>query len=350
MEHTVESSAGTSPRGVDGGDTDGGLSLSIFLKAASYAIEESLQQNETVDIFRGDFSALVEEETLSFGNRSENTLPELRTFTDLKFSKNKILKCIDWHPRSKKVVAVSCVENVSFDERVEGSGRATSAFVLVWNFQDLIHPQLVLQSPQEIQCFRFNPTNPNLIAGGTISGQVVLWDISSAMEKLAANAKSGGSRRKVGGDEDEDEKAVPPVQPKFVTTIDNSHKRPVTDLVWLPDYMSLSTRGTIRYNETSQETNQFATIAGDGQFLVWDVRFEEIYRKKMAQRNDKKANDAEVEWNPHFKRVLNKLDGVGELGLRKLSVQGKESGSHFFVATEEGEFVDADWAGVDPGA
>jgi len=268
------SSPRSSPRGVGGGMVggDGGMSLSSFLKTASRIIEESLQQNETVDIFRGDFSSLKEDEGLSFGSRSENTLPELRTFTDLTFSKNKILKSIDWHPTSKKIVAVSCVDNVSFDEKVSGSGRATKAYVLIWNFSDLIHPQLVLQSPQEVQCFRINPTNPNLIAGGTTSGQIVLWDITEAMGAIKSSASS--SRRK--GEEEDEQKQLPPLQPTHVTTIDNSHRRPVNDLCWLPDYMEISHRGATTYNEDTMETNQFATIAGDGQFMVWDIRFQEI--------------------------------------------------------------------------
>jgi len=44
----------------------------------------------------------------------------------------------------------------------------------------------------------------------------------------------------------------------------------------LPDYMEISHRGATTYNEDTMETNQFATIAGDGQFMVWDIRFQEI--------------------------------------------------------------------------
>ena len=346
MTNSSVGTSSTSPRSV----ANSSLSLSSFLKTASFVIEESLQQNETVDIFRGDFSSLKEDESLSFGSRSENTLPELRTFTDLVYSKGKILKSIDWHPNSKKIVAVSCVDNVTFDERVSGSGRAKKAYVLIWNFQDLIHPQLVLQSPQEIQCFRINPTNPNFIAGGTISGQIVLWDITETMQSIQSTSKSrrkGSSSSSSPDDDDDEHKTLPPVTPTYVTTIDNSHRRPVTDLTWLPDYMEVTHRGAVKYNETSMETNQFATIAGDGQFMIWDIRFKELAMKKAAQRNDKKNNDGtDVEWNPHFRTTLNKLDGVGELGLRKLSIQGKAAGSHFFAATEEGEFVDADWSGA----
>jgi dynein intermediate chain 3, axonemal len=44
--------------------------------------------------------------------------------------------------------------------------------VLVWDFADLITPVLKLEAPQEVFCFRFNPTQPDLVIAGTLSGQV----------------------------------------------------------------------------------------------------------------------------------------------------------------------------------
>ena len=49
-----------------------------------------------------------------------------------------------------------------------------------------------MESPDEIHCFKFCPSNPNYIAGGCINGQVVLWDIGLHEEKLNS-LKSGGS-------------------------------------------------------------------------------------------------------------------------------------------------------------
>jgi len=43
---------------------------------------------------------------------------------------------------------------------------------------------LLLEAPEDILCFKFCPTDPNIIAGGCISGQVVLWDISEHSERL----------------------------------------------------------------------------------------------------------------------------------------------------------------------
>ena len=37
-----------------------------------------------------------------------------------------------------------------------------NAYVLLWDFADLIHPMLKLESPHEIFCFRFNPSIPGV--------------------------------------------------------------------------------------------------------------------------------------------------------------------------------------------
>ena len=52
--------------------------------------------------------------------------------------------------------------------------------VLVWSFADLIHPEYVLESPVEVGTFALNPGQPNMVAGGCITGQVMLWDCSEA--------------------------------------------------------------------------------------------------------------------------------------------------------------------------
>lgn len=101
-----------------------------------------------------------------------HTLRELRTFTDLVYSKNKVLSCTDWHPRLKNIVTVSCMENITYDQRVELSGKPRSGYILVWNFGDLIHPEMVLETPSETVVFRYNPESPQILVAGTISGQV----------------------------------------------------------------------------------------------------------------------------------------------------------------------------------
>lgn len=189
--------------------------------------EEALQHNETLDLQRDEVAELGDEE-VSFGDEAEAGLKELRSFTDLRYSKGHRLTALDWHPTKRGVVAVACGENMSYDQRVEVMGRASTSYLLVWSFADLIHPQIVLESPEEVTCFRFNPDNPNLVAGGTMSGQVVSWDLTAAFQRLQ---KRGGGRSakpdsRGAGKEEEKEDSLPRVTPTAASAIELSVRDP----------------------------------------------------------------------------------------------------------------------------
>ena len=48
---------------------------------------------------------------------------------------------------------------------------STSA-ILVWSFQEPIHPQFVLEAPFDVFSFGFNPSKPEFVTGGLHNGQV----------------------------------------------------------------------------------------------------------------------------------------------------------------------------------
>lgn len=78
------------------------------------------------------------------------------------------------------VVAVACTDPQSFNQRVDSLGAAPAPHaVLVWNFGDPIHPELVLESPYEVFCFQSNPLQPEVITGGLYNGQIIMWDTAS---------------------------------------------------------------------------------------------------------------------------------------------------------------------------
>eukprot|EP00499_Haloplacidia_sp_CaronLabIsolate_P009410 CAMPEP_0196771506 /NCGR_PEP_ID=MMETSP1104-20130614/1722_1 /TAXON_ID=33652 /ORGANISM="Cafeteria sp., Strain Caron Lab Isolate" /LENGTH=390 /DNA_ID=CAMNT_0042141627 /DNA_START=8 /DNA_END=1177 /DNA_ORIENTATION=+ len=119
--------------------------MASFLKRARVLVEGALQQNEALDVLDDDLAGLGDDD-VAFGDQADTRLKELRSFTDLVFSKGRRLNALDWHPTQRGVVAVACGENMSFERRVEVMGQATTSYLLVWIFTDLIHPQLVLES------------------------------------------------------------------------------------------------------------------------------------------------------------------------------------------------------------
>lgn len=66
-----------------------------------------------------------------------------------------------------KFVACSFNENWTFEEQIELEGRALKSTMLLWDIEDVNYtsPVLELESPYEITCFEFHPTNPYIIIG-----------------------------------------------------------------------------------------------------------------------------------------------------------------------------------------
>ncbi|RHY01402.1 hypothetical protein DYB36_002923 [Aphanomyces astaci] len=333
--------------------------MQTFLATVLPRMEEALQQNETLDIFMDPLAILAEEEMATGQHKTDNNIKELRTFTDLVYSKNKTLPSIDWHPKKSGVVAVAAATNSSFSKRADATDKVDGSYILLWNFADLIHPQLMMEAPQDVMAVRFNPTQPGIVVAGLFNGQVCVWDISKAEGQISKKkAKTPGTSTQDASKADEAHKTMPPVKPMYVSYIDLSHRRPVADLQWLPPGLEINNRGHLSATQDPL-THQFVTIAGDGQVCFWDLRFKDpkyrmlnhgrIKQDKSQQKAAKDGKDtapAEVLFTPLYAITLTKVDGAGELGLKCIAMErmsNDQPSSRFFCGTEEGELLLADW-------
>ncbi len=86
---------------------------------------------------------------------------------------------------------MSMIENLSFDERAEITGKSFESHVLIMNFSDahIITLNYVLETPIEISTIEFHPDNPNVIIGGCISGQIIVWDLTSVESRITGTGK-----------------------------------------------------------------------------------------------------------------------------------------------------------------
>ena len=87
-------------------------------------------------------------------------------------SKLRTVTCIKFHPQKPTLVAMSIVENLSFEDRAEVMGKSFDTQVLILNFADsqVIFAQYALQSPVEISAIEFAPENPKVMVAGCING------------------------------------------------------------------------------------------------------------------------------------------------------------------------------------
>lgn len=137
-----------------------------FVLRAGRVIERALSEN--VDIYTDYIGCGDNEETND--ERSHARLSLNRVFYDERWSKNRCITSMDWSTHFPELVVASYHNN-------EESPNEPDGVVMVWNTkfkkqtpEDVFHCQSAVMST----CFA--KFNPNLILGGTYSGQIVLWD------------------------------------------------------------------------------------------------------------------------------------------------------------------------------
>ncbi|XP_040843173.1 dynein intermediate chain 3, axonemal [Ochotona curzoniae] len=374
-------------------------SLIDFLNNVSVSVEIALQQNEIMDTFIDDWRHLAEEEG-TFGDKSDTHLKEYQSFTDLHSPMEKMITCVSWHPTIYGLIAVSVAVRLSFENRVQFSGKLLlqPSLILFWSFSDPIHPQLMLESPDDIFCFQFCPSDPNIIAGGCINGQVVMWDITSHADRIE-NIKAGGSRsKKVALKpmfllEPDSNKEAMYIRHCAVSSIENGHKKVITDIHWLSDTFEINRLGSV-YENRSGISCQLVTCSADCTICFWDIRPQKTLTPQVTEKKKEETIEIpfdvpstflhlDLAWKPLTKLRLSKgetsLDHCPtkislkedhllykaqdkmllqtkavkagemnpyhnlEVGMSNYLKPIDEFCTKFFVGTEEGEVIYTDW-------
>uniref|UniRef100_A0A8C4W6M9 Dynein axonemal intermediate chain 3 n=1 Tax=Gopherus evgoodei TaxID=1825980 RepID=A0A8C4W6M9_9SAUR len=337
-------------------------------------VEIALQQNEIMNAFFDDWKALAEDES-AFGGKSDAYLKEYQSFTDLHYLKHRRVSCVCWHPTIYGIIAVSVTERLSYEERITQSGKLLlqKSPILFWSFSDPIHPQLMLECPEEVYCFEFCPSDPNIIAGGCMNGQVVLWDISEYEEKLQ-NAKTGagGSKNTPTFIQAQQSGKEPHfVRYCAVSSIEYGHKSVITDIHWLPDYFEVNRMG-IAFENRAGVCVQLVTCSPDCSILFWDLRAPKTTIQNSTEKaKDEKTIEAppdvpttfkhlDLSWRPLIKvlyimynlmQYQTKPEMFGDENpykqLRFPSAKPlkilENITTNFFVGTEDGEVIYSDW-------
>ena len=165
--------------------------LDKFIDRVAFRVEEALQSNEIINVFQDDFEMLATELEAQAGKINSVKMTP-RTFSESDYCNQKRVSCIKFHPTKPFLVAMSMIEYLKFDERSAVSGKSFESNVLIMNFSDnhIITLAYVLETPIEVTSIEFHPENPNVLVGGCLNGQIILWDLTSMEHKIQAGAKT----------------------------------------------------------------------------------------------------------------------------------------------------------------
>ncbi|NWS04714.1 WDR63 protein, partial [Motacilla alba] len=320
--------------------------LKNFLTAVHLRVEIALQQNEIMNVFFDDWKALAKDQE---EGKPDVYLKEYQSFTDVQYLKNRTISCVRWHPTIYGIIALSAREQPLDEEQVNLSNKSLlhESVILLWSLFDPLCLQLVLKAPEDICCFQFSPSDPNIIAGGCVDGQVVLWDISKHEEKLEST--------KPVADEiiDSSEafnmvnvsvlsilqcicmsgKTEPPlVRHCAASSTPYCHTKPATDVQWLPCDFEENQKGGTSENKDEKKL-QLVTCSPDCSVLFWDIpsieRREQFLSEKIKQERRSQMppgdpdtdEDLDLSWKPLIKINLRERDNNTEYGPTRISLR-----------------------------
>ncbi|BCS21341.1 putative dynein intermediate chain [Aspergillus puulaauensis] len=144
-----------------------------FVERSAKVIERALDEEYDVlaDYELGGMDAELEDDEEH--GRKKRGIKEVCQFWDERWSKKRMISDICFSPKFPELVLASYTKNPSAPHEPDG-------LVQIWNQHLHSRPEYVFHSTSDILTAKFSPFHPNIVVGGSYSGQVLLWDTRSS--------------------------------------------------------------------------------------------------------------------------------------------------------------------------
>ncbi|KAI2884554.1 hypothetical protein CBS76997_4032 [Aspergillus niger] len=144
-----------------------------FVERSAKVIERALDEEYDVlaDYELGGVDGELEDDDEH--GRKRRGIREVCQFWDERWSKKRMISDLSFSPKFPELVLAAYTKNPSAPHEPDG-------LVQIWNQHLHSRPEYVFHSTSDILAAKFSPFHPNLIVGGSYSGQVLLWDTRSS--------------------------------------------------------------------------------------------------------------------------------------------------------------------------
>ncbi|CAN9500989.1 unnamed protein product [Ophioblennius macclurei] len=339
--------------------------LKTFCSSVLNSVLHALQQEDIMNKCIDDWKALETAEASDWSLKAPDGLAFYLAFSDQKYSKGKKISVVNWHPAIPGVIAVALTALRDEEQENCSTFDVQHAFIVFYCFSDPNCPQVLLECPDDVLTFDFCPSDPHLVVGGCRNGQVVLWDISSQVNRLE-EAQTSGKKAPVNNDAadvKEVQKKTPIVCYSAVSVLESSHKAAVLDVKWLPQTYEMTKTGVPVVNK-SNTCVQVISCSPDCTVLFWDVRTP----NPVAADNLKHLNQT---WKPLLRMAVRRIETRGDFPPLKILMDADDPAetesktekptegenpeaaktvtaaedvkTTFYMGTEDGEVLYADW-------
>ncbi|PSK42163.1 hypothetical protein B9Z65_4077 [Elsinoe australis] len=142
-----------------------------FVERSSKVIERALEEEYDVlaDYAMGVRVGEDEDEGGATRGRRGRRMKEVMQFHDERWTKRRMLSDIDFSPKYPELLLASYT-------KAHNSVQSAPGLALIWNAHMPSRPEYTFTATSDLLCAKFSPYHPNIILGGTYSGQVCMWD------------------------------------------------------------------------------------------------------------------------------------------------------------------------------
>ncbi|KAM9385770.1 LOW QUALITY PROTEIN: dynein axonemal intermediate chain 3 [Pholidichthys leucotaenia] len=304
------------------------IRLKNFCNSVTPRVLQALKQEEIVNVFCDDWKVLgAGAEAGNWSGKVSKDLVFHQAFGDQKYIKDMKISCINWHPSIHGLVTVALTNKKEEDVSQPPKFTSNPAVIIFYSISDPSVTQLLLECPDDILAFEFCPSNSDIIVGGCINGQVVLWDISAHTKNYQGTRASGSNNFINTGTVDFNniENKTPVISYCALSASESRHKAPITDVQWLPQTFEVTRTGLPVENKYNVSA-QVVTCSPDCTVMFWDVRVPKLLTPSIS--DTKQDVNQKAGMTPHsipetFKHLDRTWKPLFRVSLPKINVSGE---------------------------
>ncbi|XP_055840961.1 dynein axonemal intermediate chain 3 [Episyrphus balteatus] len=246
----------------------------------------SVLEFNQIDMYRNDYPKISTAPIQIFTNPY---LEEIFCFANISKSHQRYVSAVDWYPHLTGIVVSSYTfttrvtqNKVQPKEKIDPVQRSILQPnpVLMWSFTDSLNFKLEFEAPREITALSFCPYDKNILIGGTINGQIIIWDLQDRTKNLEAEEHL--TIQEASNREHISEFLAWTIQydegswvfPAAVSALDGSQTDAVTEIKWLSRNHYISSNGRIHENYLKTKSRYFSTLSLDGSVAYWNLDYD----------------------------------------------------------------------------
>lgn len=258
--------------------------MDSFINKKFDNLDETMFVNSRINLYEDDYAALSSEERTKVDSTGHMSV--FCSYKEAALCDDHSITCARWSPFMSGMIFVAYQNNL-YNEVIEGVPISTEARrasygcspVILWSYDDSLSPKLLLESPRDVTYIRPSFVDPNILFGGCINGQVVIWDIENKIEQVESveilTPKQQNYREAMFSLSKWWKRVDNPkvVKPAMISDPKYSHSEKINSIVVVNPQAEISRNG--KYQDISdpdtEYSQQYLTSSLDGTLLVWDI-------------------------------------------------------------------------------